>query len=217
MPQVGAGTERMTTVLRIAATFWSAWSLGSAGGWWIRTLGNCALGLAGDGNCALLKVCAPSLEAVKARLDRALGSLIGWLAILPWQGGGTGWSLRSPATWAILWQIHIHQPFPTACNPPYHLSGRNQSQLNIAWVWSDCPLLQHDRRSGCSEKGLRKWVSCNINAATSMCRGSAEIHALFFSTGIQPPAFAKALFLFCLHLMLSRLSTFQKWMSFSNG
>lgn len=87
MPQVGAGTERMTTVLRIAATFWSAWSLGSAGGWWIRTLGNCALGLAGDGNCALLKVCAPSLEAVKARLDRALGSLIGWLAILPMVGG----------------------------------------------------------------------------------------------------------------------------------
>ena len=39
---------------------------------------------------------APSLEAFKARLDVALGSLVWWLATLHIAGGvGTGWSLWS--------------------------------------------------------------------------------------------------------------------------
>ena len=44
---------------------------------------------------------APSLQALKARLDGALGSLSWWGAALPMAGGGTGWALRSPPSWAI--------------------------------------------------------------------------------------------------------------------
>ena len=47
---------------------------------------------------------APSLEAFRARLDVALGSLVWWLAVLPVAGGvETGWSLWSFSTQAILW------------------------------------------------------------------------------------------------------------------
>ena len=38
---------------------------------------------------------APSLQALKARWDGALGSLSWWGAALPMAGGGTGWALRS--------------------------------------------------------------------------------------------------------------------------
>ena len=43
------------------------------------------------------------VEALKARLDGALGSLSWWGAALPMAGGGTGWALSSPPTTAILW------------------------------------------------------------------------------------------------------------------
>jgi len=36
----------------------------------------------------------PSLEALKARLDAALGTLSWWGAALPTAGVGTGWALR---------------------------------------------------------------------------------------------------------------------------
>ena len=46
---------------------------------------------------------APSLEAFKARLDVALGSLVWWLVTLHITGGvGTGCSLWSFSTQAIL-------------------------------------------------------------------------------------------------------------------
>ena len=49
---------------------------------------------------------APSLEAFKATLDVALGSLLWWLAILWWlahsRGVETRWSLWSFSTQAIL-------------------------------------------------------------------------------------------------------------------
>jgi len=45
---------------------------------------------------------APSLETLKARLDVALGSLVWWLAILHTAGVGTGSSLWSFLTQAIL-------------------------------------------------------------------------------------------------------------------
>ena len=41
---------------------------------------------------------APSLQALKARWDGALGSLNWWGAVLPMAGGGTGWALSSPPT-----------------------------------------------------------------------------------------------------------------------
>jgi len=41
---------------------------------------------------------APSLQALKARWDGALGSLSWWGAALPMAGGGTGWALSSPPT-----------------------------------------------------------------------------------------------------------------------
>ena len=44
----------------------------------------------------------PSLEAFKARLDVALGSLVCWLVTLHIAGVGTGWSLWSFSTQAIL-------------------------------------------------------------------------------------------------------------------
>ena len=53
---------------------------------------------------------APSLEAFKARLDVALGSLGCWLATLHIAGGvGTGWSLWSFSAQAILWFYEIQQ------------------------------------------------------------------------------------------------------------
>ena len=45
---------------------------------------------------------APSLQAFKARLDVALGSLVCWLATCTQQGVGTGSALWSFATQAIL-------------------------------------------------------------------------------------------------------------------
>jgi len=45
---------------------------------------------------------ATSLEALKARLDGALGSLSWWGANNPWQGVQTGWSLRYLPTQAVL-------------------------------------------------------------------------------------------------------------------
>jgi len=45
---------------------------------------------------------APSLEALKARLDRALGSLSWWGAALRMAGAGTGCALRSLPTQAFL-------------------------------------------------------------------------------------------------------------------
>jgi len=41
---------------------------------------------------------APALTAFKAGMNGALGSLIQWVATSPWQGIGTGWSLRSLPT-----------------------------------------------------------------------------------------------------------------------
>ena len=45
---------------------------------------------------------APSLEALEARLDGALGSLSWWGAALPTAGVGAGWALRSFPTQANL-------------------------------------------------------------------------------------------------------------------
>ena len=45
---------------------------------------------------------APSLEAFKARLDGALGSLSCWVAALPTAEGRYGWALRFLPTQAIL-------------------------------------------------------------------------------------------------------------------
>ena len=46
---------------------------------------------------------APSLEAFKARLDGALGSLVWWLASLPAAGGaGTRWCERSLPAQSVL-------------------------------------------------------------------------------------------------------------------
>ena len=45
---------------------------------------------------------APSLQALEARWDGALGSLSWWGAALPMAGGGTGWALSSPPDSAIL-------------------------------------------------------------------------------------------------------------------
>ena len=67
-----------------------------------------------DSTCALLlaqrnppreaqRSCdAPSLEALKARLDGALGSLSWWGAALYTVGVGAGWALRSLPTQTIL-------------------------------------------------------------------------------------------------------------------
>jgi len=53
---------------------------------------------------------APSLEAFKARLDVALGSLGCWLATLHIAAGvGTGWSLWSFSAQANLWLYEIEQ------------------------------------------------------------------------------------------------------------
>ena len=46
---------------------------------------------------------APSLEALKARLDGALGSLSWWGAALPTAGVGAGWALSSLPIQTILW------------------------------------------------------------------------------------------------------------------
>jgi len=46
---------------------------------------------------------APSLEAFKARMDGALGSLIWWGQTDCGRGVGTGWALRSLPTQGILW------------------------------------------------------------------------------------------------------------------
>ena len=43
-----------------------------------------------------------SLEALKARLDGALGSLSWWGAALPMAGVGAGWALRSLLTRTVL-------------------------------------------------------------------------------------------------------------------
>ena len=45
---------------------------------------------------------APSLEALKARLDGVLGSLSWWGAALPWHGVGAGWALMSPPVPPVL-------------------------------------------------------------------------------------------------------------------
>mgnify|MGYP001852487072 CR=1 FL=1 len=45
---------------------------------------------------------APSLEALKARLDGALGSLSWWGAALPTAGVGAAWALSSLPTQIIL-------------------------------------------------------------------------------------------------------------------
>ena len=45
---------------------------------------------------------ATSLEALKARLDGALGSLSLWGAALPTAGFGAGWAFRSLPNQAIL-------------------------------------------------------------------------------------------------------------------
>jgi len=49
----------------------------------------------GAGTAAQRAVGAPSLQALKARWDGALGSLSWWGAALPMAGGGTGWALSS--------------------------------------------------------------------------------------------------------------------------
>jgi len=45
---------------------------------------------------------APSLEALEARLDGALGSLSWWGAALPTAGIGAGWTLRPLPTQTLL-------------------------------------------------------------------------------------------------------------------
>jgi len=50
-------------------------------------------------DCCQRAVGAPSLQALKARWDGALGSLSWWGAALPMAGGGTGWALSSPPTY----------------------------------------------------------------------------------------------------------------------
>ena len=45
----------------------------------------------------------PSLEALTARLDGALGNLVQWVATSPQQGAGTGWPSRSLPTQTIPW------------------------------------------------------------------------------------------------------------------
>jgi len=46
----------------------------------------------------LLSPDTPSLQALKARGEGALGSLSWWGAALPMAGGGTGWALSFPPT-----------------------------------------------------------------------------------------------------------------------
>ena len=48
---------------------------------------------------------APSLEALKARLDGALGSLSWWGAALPMAGVGAAWAVRSLPTQTSFYQI----------------------------------------------------------------------------------------------------------------
>ena len=48
----------------------------------------------GAGTAAQRSCGAPSLEALMARLDGALGSLSWWGAALPTAGSGAGWALR---------------------------------------------------------------------------------------------------------------------------
>ena len=55
---------------------------------------------------------APSLGAVEAGLDGALGSLFWRVATSPRQRVGTGWALRSLPTWAILWFPMLLSPSP---------------------------------------------------------------------------------------------------------
>ena len=50
---------------------------------------------------------APSLQALKARWDGALGSLSWWGAALPMAGGGTGWAPRSPPACAFLQYMYV--------------------------------------------------------------------------------------------------------------
>ena len=46
---------------------------------------------------------APSMEALKYRLDWALGSLSWWGTALPTAQGGAGWALRSLPAPAVPW------------------------------------------------------------------------------------------------------------------
>ena len=55
-------------------------------------------GIAAQRSCG-----APSLEALKARLVGALGSVRCWGAALPMARGGTGWALRSLPTQTVPW------------------------------------------------------------------------------------------------------------------
>ena len=60
-------------------------------GWW------------GAGTAAQRSCGAPSLEALKLRLDGALGSLRWWGAALPTVGVGAGWALSSIPAQTVLW------------------------------------------------------------------------------------------------------------------
>ena len=66
---------------------------------------------------------APALEAFKARLDRALGSLVQCMA-----GVGTGWSLRSLPTQTILLFYEIFFPSENKIAEP-KLLGKNKLLL----------------------------------------------------------------------------------------
>ena len=61
-----------------------------------------ALAQAARRNCG-----APSLEGLKARLDGALGNLSCWVVSCPCQRVGSGWSLTSYPTQAILWFYEV--------------------------------------------------------------------------------------------------------------
>ena len=79
---------------------------------------------------------APSLEAFKARLDVALGSLVSWLATLHIAGVGTPWSLWSFSTQAILWLYDSMPQFPNVLKKIYNFKARyDLSRESCILLW----------------------------------------------------------------------------------
>jgi len=127
----------------------------------------------GPGTAAWRSCGAPSLQALRARLDGALGSLSCWVQPCPWQGVGAGWALRALPTQTVLWFYEEY----CFCPCPGWLTAAHSAVLILHEVPTEFQpsVVLHWKSSAGSLLGeLGKWFPVAVTWLLGCCKHFAK-------------------------------------------